>query len=210
MPRRHGAQTAEVFPEFLPRPDTTWMNKAGSPSLARASNHRRAWTKRTDCLACKTLLAVARQRREFDPVRCQVVFEHLDTALAVQSALQSVLCNYRLTELQFATLVALFALDPEAATPADLAGYTGVSRAAMTEVLVRLENRQLVTRTRDTVDRRLHHLTLTADGRTAIDRTLVEYLKAVNGLAREIAPATQSNLLHAYAQLQQAAVQLSA
>jgi DNA-binding MarR family transcriptional regulator len=165
--------------------------------------------KRTDCLACRTLVAVARQRKGFDAARCQLVFEHLDTALSIQMTLHRRLAEHQLTELQFAVLVALFALDPEPAMPADLACYTAVSRAAITDALVRLEALHLVNRTRDENDRRIYHLRLTEHGRNVADTAVVRYLDTVGRLARDIDPEAPTRLLHAYARLREAATEMN-
>ena len=163
--------------------------------------------RRVDCLAVRTLLTVARQRKGLDPTCCQVVFEHLDAALAVRAALHRTLAEYRLTELQFDVLVALFALDPEPVTPADLADYTAVSRAAITDALVRLESLQLTSRTRDSADRRVYHVHLTDKGRTTVDEALNRYLSTVARVAHYISPDAQPDLLLAYERLQRGAAE---
>lgn len=166
--------------------------------------------KRSESLACRTLVSVARQRKGLDAARCRVVFEHLDTALAVQTALHRTLAVHRLGDLQFAVLVALFALDPEPVTPAHLADYTAVSRATITDALVRLEALALISRTRDATDRRVSHLQLTHHGRATLDQALVRYLAAVGDVARFLDPSTHSELLAAYQRLQRGAAELSA
>lgn len=151
---------------------------------------------------------MARQRKGLDPARCQLVFEHLDTALAIQDALHRVLADYQLSDLQFGALVALFALDPEPVTPAVLADYTAVSRAAITDVLVRLETMKLISRTRDPRDRRVHLLHLTEEGRETVDRALVRYLAAAGGLTRYLDPVAPPELLTAYGRLQRGAAEV--
>ena len=170
----------------------------------------RSHLNRSECLACRTLVAVARQRKGLDAARCNLVFEHLNTSYALQSALRRVLADYHLSDLQFGVLVALFTLDPEPLAPADLADYNAVSRAAITEALVRLEFLKLVARNRDDSDRRIFHLRLTSAGRTTINEALVTYLQAVGDIARHVQPAAVSVLLTAYTQLQQGAAELSA
>jgi DNA-binding MarR family transcriptional regulator len=104
----------------------------------------------------------------------------------------------------------MFALDPDPVAPADLADYTAVSRAAITDALVRLENLKLITRTRDDADRRVFQIRLTAAGRTTIDEAVVRYLRAVGDAARHVGAAAQPELLAAYTRLQQGAAELSA
>jgi MarR family 2-MHQ and catechol resistance regulon transcriptional repressor len=170
---------------------------------------RDAPARRVESLAVRTLLSVARQRKGLDAPRCQVVFEHLDVALSVRSALHRTLSRYRVSDLQFGVLVALFALDPEPVMPADLADYTAVSRAAITDAVVRLESLELVTRTRDHADRRVFHLHLTEKGRTTVDEALNEYLSAVAKVARYVEPGAQTELLSAYERLQRGAADLA-
>ncbi|HEY1110359.1 MAG TPA: MarR family transcriptional regulator, partial [Opitutaceae bacterium] len=119
------------------------------------------------------------------------------------------LAEHGLSELQFAVLVALFALDPEPVMPADLADYAAVSRAAVTEALARLEAHGLIHRTRDTTDRRAHHLHLTDRGRNTTEAALAHYLGAVGGIARYLEPATQGDLLSAYQKLQRGAAAIT-
>lgn len=165
---------------------------------------------RSDCLACRTLVAVARQRKGLDATRCQLVFEHLNTSHVLQSVLHRVLANYHLSDLQFGVLVSMFTLDPQPVAPADLADYNAVSRAAITEALTRLESHQLIARTRDTADRRVFRLRLTTAGRATINEALVCYLRAVGDVARHVEPSALASLLTAYTQLQQGATELSA
>lgn len=187
---------------------STRSGAAHSRPTSRTTATRPLPLKRSECLACRTLVSVARQRKGLDAARCQLVFEHLDTALTVQVALQRTLAEYRLSDLQFGVLVALFALDPEPVTPADLADYTAVSRAAITDALVRLEALALVSRTRGEHDRRVYHLHLTDQGRSTVDAALVRYLSAVGDLARYIEPEAQQDLITAYRRLQRGAAEL--
>ncbi|WP_414662205.1 MarR family winged helix-turn-helix transcriptional regulator [Horticoccus sp. 23ND18S-11] len=181
-----------------------------SPPSTPARRLPAARSKRSECLAGRTLLAVARRRKGLDATRCQVVFAHLDAAHALQHTLQQSLAAHGLTELQFAVLVALFALDPEPVAPADLADYTAVSRAAITDAVVRLESLQLLSRARDVADRRVFQLHLTATGQIAVERALMAYLRAAGASARMIKPDLQQELLSAYQRLQEGAVSAAA
>ena len=169
---------------------------------------RARFPKRSESLACRTLASVARQRKGLDAARCHLVFEHLDTALSVQAALHRTLAPYHLSDLQFGVLVVLFTLDPEPVMPADLADYTAVSRAAITDAVVRLESLQLISRTRDEADRRVYHLHLTAKGRTTVDEAVVRYLTAVGAVARYVETDAQRGVLTAYQRLQRGAAEL--
>lgn len=170
---------------------------------------RSARPRRSESLAGRTLVAVARQRKGLDPTRCQLVLEHLDAALAVQTALHRTLAVDRLADLPFAVLVALFALDPEPLTPADLADYTAGTRTAITDALVRLEALQLVSRQRHADDRRVSHVHLTARGRTTVDRALMRYLTAAGQVARHLDLSAQDELFAACQRLQRGAAELT-
>lgn len=178
-------------------------------SIAPPKRRPRPASSRGECLACRTLVAVARQRKGLDADRCQLVFEHLSTSQALRLALHRVLADFHLSDLQFGVLVAMFTLDPQPVAPADLADYNAVSRAAITEALVRLESLKFVARTRDEADRRVFHLRLTAAGTTTIDQALVSYLHAVGQAARHVESSALPTLLDAYARLQQGATELS-
>ena len=151
--------------------------------------------KYSDCLAYRTLLAIARQRQGLDAPRCQVVFEQLDTSAVLQAALHGVLAEYQLSERKFAVLVVLFTLDPDPSTPADLAEHTGVSRSAITEALDQLVEQKCIVRERDDRDRRTIYIRLTPSGHELLDRALMHYLRTAGDIARLLDPSAQSNLL---------------
>lgn len=164
---------------------------------------------RLDTLACGTLLAVARQRKGFDATRCRLVFEHLDLASGLQDALHEALARHQLSDLRFAVLVVLFALDPDAITPANLALHTAASRPAVTEAVDQLFGRHLVHRARDTQDRRTIYVSLTEAGRQTVDRALHDYLHVADALAQAADPAVQAGLLNGYASLRESMARLS-
>lgn len=163
----------------------------------------------SDCLACRTLIAIARQREGLDAPRCQVVFEHLDTTAVLRDALRRPLAAYHLSDLKFAVLVVLFTLDPDPSTPADLAAHAGVSRSAITEALDQLATQKCVVRERDNRDRRTIYIRLTAAGRRILDRALTHYLHTAGDIARRLDPSAQSGLLRGYALVKEGAANLS-
>ena len=160
-----------------------------------------------ETLALRTLLTVARQRDGLDESRCRVVLEFLDAAGSVDEVLQRKLTELGLTEHKFSILVALFALDPAAATPADLSLHTDVTRSAMTALLDALEARGLVARRRDTHDRRVVYVGLTEAGRDAANAALMHYLRTADKLAQGVPPADQAALRQSCALLHESAGQ---
>lgn len=160
-------------------------------------------------LVLRTLLNVARQRDGLNEASCRLVLEYLASAQGVEAVLQRRLAAIGFSENQFSVLVALYALDPAASTPADLAHHAGTTRSAMTALLDHLEVRGLLARQRDTRDRRLVYVQLTPAGQTAANTALMDYLRAANELADLVAPADQAALLQASTQFQAAANRIS-
>jgi len=160
---------------------------------------------RVKSLACRTLLTIARQRKGLDDACCRVVFEHLDTSAVLQTALHRLLATYRLSELQFGVLVVLFNFDPEPVTSADLADHTAVSRSAITDAIDQLEKLNFAVRTRDTRDRRVIHVQLTASGCVLVDKALTHYLQVIGKIGRYIKSSDQTRLLGGYALLKEGA-----
>ena len=78
------------------------------------------------------------------------------------------LVPYGVTSSQFKVLiiVAQFKAD----TPAELCRHLSLDSGSMTRMLDRLEQKQLITRTRSAADRRQVQLALTAEGRAITDR----------------------------------------
>jgi DNA-binding MarR family transcriptional regulator len=161
--------------------------------------------KYSDCLAYRTLIAIARQRQGLDAPRCTVVFEHLDTSAVLSAALRRLLAEYHLSELKFAVLVVLFTLDPDPSTPADLAQHSGVSRSAITDVLDQLAAQKYLVRNRDESDRRTIYIRLTAAGHKILARALPPYLRTAGDAARLLEAPAQSALLRSYALLKEGA-----
>ncbi|MFC9651042.1 MULTISPECIES: MarR family winged helix-turn-helix transcriptional regulator [unclassified Streptomyces] len=117
----------------------------------------------------------------------QQVLPELDTApMAVigrlhrcsallQRATDAPLGRERLTRPEFDILGTLRRTDREL-TPGRIARETFASGAAVTKRLRRLEKRGLVARRPDDRDRRVTHMSLTAEGRELLDRLLPEQL----------------------------------
>ncbi|MCP3819697.1 MarR family transcriptional regulator [Streptomyces sp. A3M-1-3] len=71
---------------------------------------------------------------------------------------------------------------PYRLTPAELMRTAMVTSGAITQRLDRLEDRGLVSRTPSAADGRVVHVSLTADGRTLIDRALPDHVANENRL----------------------------
>lgn len=165
--------------------------------------------KRTQSLAAHALIAIARQRAGFDAERCRLVLEHFDTSAMLHAAIHRTLAPHRLSELQFGVLVVLFSLEPDPIGAADLAVHTAVSRSAITEALDNLEAQKLVTRTRDTHDRRVISVRLSATGRALVEPAALDFLRTVQAVTRFLDDSARQQVLAGYARLQEGAANLS-
>jgi len=136
--------------------------------------------------SARTLLAIAQRWEGIDAERCGLVFAQLRAAARLRGSLHDALTHHQLSDLQFAALVVLFAIDPESIPMAVLAEQTAVSRSAMTDALDSLESLQIASRTRDRRDRRVIRARITATGREKINQAMNDYLRAATRAARYI------------------------
>lgn len=165
---------------------------------------------RPDTLVFRTLSAMARQRRGMDDARCSAVTELLHTSFLIHLALQRQLEDSGLSDLKFAILVALYALDPNPATTTDLAFYTGFTRSAVTTAVTELTARKLIESERDPADRRVLYLRPTNAGRRLSERAALDYLHTVGQAARTLPPPAITALQRTCARLAEGTLRLSA
>ena len=148
-----------------------------------------------DTLVFRTLLAIARQRPDYDELRSHALLELLATADAVRAKVKLRLQEFSLSELQFSALVVLLALDPEPVLPTTLATHTSASRATMTDIVDHLLAGGYIERHRSKEDRRNYLITLTAAGRDLTDRAEAAVLKSFADLGRPLAEPAPRALL---------------
>jgi MarR family multiple antibiotic resistance transcriptional regulator len=101
--------------------------------------------------------------------------------------LDTLLVPYGVTASQFKVLIiiAQFAAD----TPAELCRHLSLDSGSMTRMLDRLEQKELITRTRSDTDRRQVHLALTGEGQALSNRLPQIGAEAMNGLLGALEPA---------------------
>lgn len=148
-----------------------------------------------DTLVFRTLLAIARQRTDYDELRSHALLEMLAAADAMHGKIRHRLQELALSELQFAVLVVLLALDPEPVLPTTLATHTNASRATMTDILDQFLERTLIARQRSTEDRRNYLITLTDTGRTLADKAENLVLHALAEIAQPLVEPAPRALL---------------
>jgi len=213
MPRRHDGERKEAFPLRLfgrytramspqraatPPPVDEPGAAAGSgsgyggPCPGHVLTHTMIIR---DTLVFRTLLAIARQRPDYDELRSHALLELLATADAVRAKVKLRLQEFALSELQFSALVVLLALDPEPVLPTTLATHTSASRATMTDILDHLLTRGYIERQRSKEDRRNYLITLTDAGRTLADRAEAALLQSFAELGRPLTEPAPRALL---------------
>lgn len=138
-------------------------------------------------LAIQTLMTLARQRDGLNEAGCRTLLEFMETSGVVASRLRSDLATGGLTRVKFALLLVLFALDPVAVSPSDLALHTGISRPAVSTALDALARRRLVNRTAGGPDRRLRYVSLTVMGRDLVDQAAMRCLRSLGQIAQPLA-----------------------
>jgi DNA-binding MarR family transcriptional regulator len=158
-----------------------------------------------DTIPFRAILAIAGQHRGVDVERCRVVLELLSTATSVRSAFRHELEALKLSELDFAALVTLYAIAPERSTLANVAAQTSSTRPSMTEAADRLEARALLRRQRDTTDRRVVFVELTEAGRKVAEQGLGMMVEKANRIGRAVGPNVDATIVEACRRLDEAA-----
>lgn len=138
-------------------------------------------------LAIQTLLTLARQRDGLNETGCRTLLEFMETSGVVGARLRTDLAADGLTRIKFSLLLVLFALDPVAVSPSDLALHTGISRPAVSTALDMLARRRLVNRTAGGPDRRLRYVSLTVTGRDLVDQAAMRCLRSLSQVAQPLA-----------------------
>jgi DNA-binding MarR family transcriptional regulator len=143
-------------------------------------------TDHSHTLIRETLLDVARQHGTLNPDACATLFAVVEAGRAIRRHLLAAVGEHGLSEAKFCTLTLLSRVHPEPSTPADLAYHSGVTRAAMTDVLNQMVAEGWITRERSATDRRTHCIKLTETGRQIIDRAIGNLMDAAANLLDDI------------------------
>jgi DNA-binding MarR family transcriptional regulator len=139
-----------------------------------------------DTLAFRTLVLMARQRPDFDELRCHALLTLFAAAEDLRTTIRQRLQTIGLTEAQFGILIVLLSLDPEPVLPSVLSEHAGVTRASVSEAVDQLAAQGLALRHRSTEDRRNWLICLSASGRELADRAAVLVLSSLDALARPL------------------------
>ncbi len=130
-----------------------------------------------------------------EDVRHEAVLNIVRTAnvLSVQGA--QLFRQYGLTEAQFNVLFAL-KYKQRAWTQADLGRRLVVTRASITSVLDKLEEKKLVARSQVPGNRRIHHVELTTQGRALADQVEERYREDIHTVLGDMSEAQCQRLVH--------------
>jgi DNA-binding MarR family transcriptional regulator len=137
----------------------------------------------------------AQRRPDLDVASMAVVGRLSRLSQVVGARLRQTFAAHGLDAASFDVLATLRRSDPERPlTPAQLTHAAMVTSGAISQRLDRLEERGLVQRTPSRTDGRVVHVTLTEDGRAAIDRALPDHVATMDSLLQGLAPEQRAQL----------------
>lgn len=134
----------------------------------------------------EALGAVAAQTAGRARLRQAAVLELVAAGAGVRQAVRVQLARAGVTIEGFQTLAALRNIEPAAASTAQLAQKAATTSALLGHTLVRLELSQLITRERDSADRRLVRVRLTPHGRATLQQALTACREGVEQLSERL------------------------
>lgn len=101
-----------------------------------------------------------------------------------------------LTEAQFFTLMSIYLAEDKELTFSEISKILMVSRANITGIIQRLEERRLIRRMLDSNDRRLVYARLTREGEKIVESIRPSYLLWISGLFKDFNPQELKVLLN--------------
>lgn len=129
----------------------------------------------------------------FKDLRHETVLSIVRTANLLSARAAQVFRRYELTEAQFNVLFALKFSEGDV-TQAELGKRLVVTRASITSVLDKLESKNLVRRKNVVGNRRIHHVTLTAEGAALVDEVEPVYRNEIYEALRDFTDADCNTL----------------
>jgi DNA-binding MarR family transcriptional regulator len=103
--------------------------------------------------------------------------------------------RYHLSQGRFAVLMRLLDAPEQMLAPFQLADSLGVTRAAITKLLVGLEQNGLIERRLDPADRRAWHITLTTAARTLLEEILPPHFQQIRHIMSALTREEQDQLI---------------
>lgn len=137
-------------------------------------------------LPLRTLLRIVHHRRPEDEPGIALVLRLSELGVVVRQRLGHLLTRLGLTDRGFAALVALYTLDPDPVTPADLAYHIDAPRSSVGATLDQLVHSGHVERRQDPHHPATTRLQLTAAGRDLAAQTVSLVLQAAERFSRHL------------------------
>ena len=128
----------------------------------------------TEALLCRVIILTGR-----------VLTAHIDETVS----------PYRLTDVEFRTLLSLFSMPDGVACPSDLCANLAHSPASMTRIGDALVSRNLITRVLSDQDRRRMDIKITPQGEALVREVLPRMFGYTRDLFRDFSPAEKSRFL---------------
>lgn len=139
-------------------------------------------TVQTQNPAREVILAAARSRSSAVELKCHTLFGLMDTCRTLEHDLRHELARSELTESGFHLLALLMHQQPAALTPGAAADHLSLPRPAISHLLGRLEISGLITRERNSWDRRSLAVNITDKGRQMFTAALAKCLQSIDRL----------------------------
>ncbi|SEP14511.1 MarR family winged helix-turn-helix transcriptional regulator [Propionispora vibrioides] len=125
-----------------------------------------------DIPARKTLQELSRKKPELDVLSLESMLKFLRTAYEMHNTIYGVLEKYGLSKGKFTALIIMYSEGQAGMNPSEIAEKAGVSRAAITGLLSRLERDGLIERQNDLHDGRMTTVRLSSKGVKLMDKVL--------------------------------------
>lgn len=139
-----------------------------------------------ESLPLRTLLRIVHHRRPEDEPGIALILRLAELSGVVRQRLGNLLCRLGLSDRSFAALVALYTLDPEPVTPADLAYHIDSPRSSVATTLDQLVQSGHVERGHDPHQRSAVRLQLTPAGRDLVAQAVTLILQAADQISRHL------------------------
>ncbi|HEY0944768.1 MAG TPA: MarR family transcriptional regulator [Opitutaceae bacterium] len=138
----------------------------------------------------------------------QMVLNLFDSLGRFRDTIDALYAPAGLNEHKFYVLSSLAAVAPTPSVASELARLVGITRSSMTDVLDDLEGRGWIERRRDSADRRLIRVSLTATGEAVLRSSQQHFATVCEELLRDMKPAERARFAQICATIDRATHEL--
>ena len=143
----------------------------------------------------KTTHGLPQKKLRFSGLPTEVFTCYLQVANQVQKKMYALFQKDGLTDAQFFTLMAIYHAENNKLTLSDISRILLVSRANITGVIQRLEERDLIVKVSDKKDLRLIYVKLSSAGEKIVKKIRPHYIRCVKTIFSNL---QKNDLLHFY------------